>query len=176
MIEDSVETDFINEKFEHLKFLFECPRLFLSNFFNDLKAEIDSSFALKEQSINDKEILTENWTNIIKRVEEFELECFRAKKKNEFQKEFQQEMSELISLIASDLIRKKADNVLDDLISQNILKIEKELFLNKTIVYLDESKTERNIFDEIDLETTAGKLLIINDQYLSSNELQLLKE
>jgi len=176
MIEDSVETDFINEKFEHLKFLFECPRLFLSNFFNDLKAEIDSSFALKEQSINDKEILTENWTNIIKRVEEFELECFRAKKKNEFQKEFQQEMSELISLIASDLIRKKADNVLDDLISQNILKIEKELFLNKTIVYLDESKMERNIFDEIDLETTAGKLLIINDQYLSSNELQLLKE
>ncbi len=132
--------------------------------------------SLKEQSINDKEILTENWTNIIKRVEEFELECFRAKKKNEFQKEFQQEMSELISLIASDLIRKKVDNVLDDLISQNILKIEKELFLNKTIVYLDESKTERNIFDEIDLETTAGKLLIINDQYLSSNELQLLKE
>ena len=181
MNEDSIETGFINGKLKHLKFLFECPRLFLSNFFNDLKAEIDSSFVLKELSLseNERKILIKNWIDIIKRVEVFEAECFRVKNKNEFQKEFQHEMSKLISYIETDLIQhKKTENNenLEDLICENILKLERELFLNKTIVYLDESKTERNFFQYIDFETTAGKLVIISDQYFSTNELQLLKE
>lgn len=161
----------LREEYERLKSMFQCPRLFLSNYFTDLKAEIDSAYALKESElITDKTLLNKNWIETIKRVEAFEAECFKAKKKNEFNKEFQQAVLQTIAQIEDDLTKGQ------DLIAECISKIEKELFMNKTITFLDESKTELDIFDELDLDASVGKLLIVNNQYFSSNELKLIKQ
>ena len=56
------------EKFDRLKLIYELPRLYLSDFFIDLKTQIDILFIqkdLKEKYVRLKKIIKQNWIEII---------------------------------------------------------------------------------------------------------------
>ena len=70
--------DAIKQNLEDLKSLFKTPRLFLANYFTDLKTETDEYFAKKLIALKDKEELIIKWNEIIKLIELFENDCYKS--------------------------------------------------------------------------------------------------
>jgi acetylglutamate kinase len=60
----------------------------LANYFTDLKTETDEYFAKKLIALKDKEELIIKWNEIIKLIELFENDCYKSMPKNNFNKEF----------------------------------------------------------------------------------------
>lgn len=95
--------------YEQLKKLFDSPRLYMGNYFADLRSEIDIAFIKmnqNEQSIEVKHKLNDSWFQMIENVNTFETECFKLRSTNTFNLDFSQEVREkieLINIILNDL-------------------------------------------------------------------------
>lgn len=66
------------EELNTLKFMLESPDTFISNFFSDLKAEVDLAFTKQIiMDSNNKNMykLNETYTKMIERIDLFEKEC-----------------------------------------------------------------------------------------------------
>lgn len=173
----------LDEELERFKLLFECPRLYISDYFYDLKTEIDSAFAIKQSTTTDKNVLNSNWDKIIKKVESYETECLRVRKTNKFDEEFHNYNIEAIKLLNSKLTDLKQGEqqennaqMIKNLINENINKLEKNIFLNKTMMFLNESNCIIEIFDKLDYMTSAGKLVFITNEYFNKRNMQLIKK
>ena len=74
--------DLINA-LEELKTVFIVPKLFISNYFHDLRSRIDLSvikFNLNNNPLNSDEFLkkiNENWMQMIQKLESLEQECYK---------------------------------------------------------------------------------------------------
>ena len=176
----------LDNKLEQLKFIFECPRLFICNYFNDLRSKIDLAFVEKMFYLNDKTIkqkLNENWTKMIDLIDSIEMRLMLlSKTTNKFNTIFSQEISKkiefsekLINQISSVKINEFKD--IDHLISEQLFKIEKFLLQNQTFVFINETKCKiNNLFNKMNSETSPGKLVFIKNEYFSSEGIQYLLE
>ncbi len=65
-----------------LREIVEFPRLYLINYFIDLKNQVDKQFALKqfrEQNIETNQKLSKTWQKMISFIDLFEKECLNQK-------------------------------------------------------------------------------------------------
>ena len=107
------ELEKLNKDLDELKTLFQLPRLYMSNFFSDLKRDIDlasvkhAAAANLNNNNNDNleqtNLLKKAWTDIIQRVDTFESECFNLLRTNKFSSEITNELNETIKLIEDKL-------------------------------------------------------------------------
>ena len=143
-----------SKKLEQLKLLLEFPRLYISNYFSDLRTQIDLAFFAKELAINNSEQLIElrkYWNDMIYKLNSFEEKCLIRRSITKF-KELTKETNQMFKLVESklDLIKQISDEEqsneiileLDDLVYDELAKIEKILFLNKTIIFLNKSEDQ----------------------------------
>lgn len=175
---------------EYYKQIYLYPRLFVNNYFIDLRTEIDTVFALREQTVN----LKRNWLQLIAYIEVHESECLKLTGTHFTQLT----QCDLISQDEETLLENSSNwNVLYDLLADKIRHIETKLFLNKTLIFLTDSNCALEIFDKVDTELDApgklcffyyflqlidrynhikGKLICVQNEYLNSDDLDFLKK
>jgi hypothetical protein len=177
----------LDNKLEQLKFIFECPRLFICNYFNDLRSKIDLAFVKKMFYLNDKSIkqkLNENWTKMIDLIDSIEMRLMLlSKTTNKFNSVFSQEISKKIEfiekLIKQTAVINKTNEFkdIDYLISEQIFKIEKFLLQNQTLVFINETNCKiNNLFNKMNSQYSPGKLIFIKNEYFSVESIQYLLE
>ena len=184
--------ELINE-FERLKLIFECPRLYICNHFNELRCQVDLAFCdkLNKPTNNEKlsslskSHLNESWTEIIKTIDTFEKKCLLHKPSNKFNTAFSQETVKKIKLIER-LIKQLASNLEDhstqikyvcSLVYDEIFKIEKIIFLNQTLIFLNETICDiKYLFNKHLSRYSAGKLLFIRNEYFGKKSIDYLKK
>lgn len=206
-----------------LKSMFETPETFITNFFIDLKAEIDLAFT--KQLIldsNNKNMfrLNETYTQMIERIDLFEKECLLNQTTNTFNNDIVLELNDSIELVTSkitNLYRHASENELSrsgkkfqinhmnilhknlyidlfypndddsnaslnevdeleqeisDLIHEQMFKIEKILFMNKTIMFLEKTKPkDKHLANDL----TVGKLVFITNEYIGKRCRSIIK-
>ncbi len=150
--------DLINLGLDDVKSMYKIPRLFLANFFLDLRSEVDAYFV--QQQIN------EIWLDLIDRINSFEKDCLNKtikqfNKKDHF---IEKEIHSIESAI-------KRLNYSNERIQERIeilrQRIESNLFNNRTIAFIQNYSWNKN---------NANKkfLMVINDEYLSKKCIYLL--
>lgn len=188
--------EMLDKEFNKLKEIFHYPRLYLSNHFSDLKSEIDMAFARKRDQLTvsaKKAQLDEHFTQMINKLSSYEQECMKFQKTHEYASELQAETQESIKTIENKLTNQLDEYLIkeiSDLIYDQITKLQKVLFLNKSVIFLDRSKCyhmadnnntdeeseNKNLFDEMDPDTTVGKLICINNEYFGQRAINILKK
>ena len=178
---------------KELEELYQTPILYLSNHFNNLRREIN--IAETEQASTKKEIetsnkLNDNFIKMINKVNEFEQECLKLKDQNILKLNETKETVKAIQLIKEKInylsvkeLKQDENNedfssyILDieDLIYDATVYLERTLFLNKTMVFLEE-KTNKvdKLFSQMDNSSSAGKLLLITNEYFGKRGLTLI--
>ena len=149
----------------------DTPNNYLGNYFFVLKREVDLEFSLIE-----KEEDKEKWLEIIDKIKSIEMHYYDQIKPfttyNDEIQSIKQEIKESIELNTNESTKQKLNNFksinffekLEKSIDEITFKIEKDIFLNKTFLFMKEigeNEIEKNTF-----------LLIINDEYLRKNILE----
>lgn len=189
-------------QYEQLKKLFESPRVYLSNAFADLRSEVDIAFISMNQTETFMEVkhkLNDCWFQMIEKINTFETECLKVHGNNGFNNDFSQEVREKIEIIDKilselnnqatieetfhvDNKEEKTDeddgfNEVGSLIYEEIYKIEKRLFLNKTMMFLDKSNwNETSLFDKMNTKLSFGKLFFVQNEYFGKQTIGLVKK
>jgi hypothetical protein len=157
----------IKRDFDSLKLIYEQPRLHISNHFDAIKNKIDIAFCQNETSnlVDDNE--AKRWKLLIDKIETLQTACLDSMPSNEFSSE---ELKSTMSYLSKKKIN---DNRLKNLIEETEIRMNKILFLNKTIEYLENIKFRQTDFydtltdDSIITDESTSFLLILNDSYLS---------
>jgi hypothetical protein len=158
---------FFKSLYEELKCMQETPKLYLSQYFSDLKAEVDTDFALKQDKKSD-------WLEIINSIESFETDTYKLHASSHTSNTLNEEIQK-----AEDSIEYYLDNLNLNYIFESIdkikYKIERLIFGNKSIFYLKDTCIHSSYSggstanDEWGGEWTTEEksfLCIINDEYL----------
>jgi hypothetical protein len=140
----------IINQIEELKQMQRFPRYYLSKYFEELKTQVDTKYALK---LDEKD----KYLEIINSIESFEQDAY-----NKWSSKSIKTYDDEIKLI-EDKLNNNLNDVTDitKLIGELKFKIEKMIFLNKTILLVDEKTRfyfQSNSF-----------LLIVNDKYISNS-------
>jgi len=156
---------------EKFKLAVNQPRLFVNQFFEDIRNEIDIQ---SSKTLNDsnKERIYEHQAKLIAKVQEFEnlcLEQVNVDSVNDFQVSIEQTESILNGPVVSNA---ELDRV-KGLLSNELLKIEKVLFQDKCMFFVkasdysntDSSEMLSNIIKQNDL---FGLLIIVEDCFIQS--------
>jgi hypothetical protein len=201
----TTNNNLLEEKLNALKLAFEFPRSYLSDYFIDLRSKIDLAFVKKrfnlkeqlEKSIklvdganfdeiyNEKsEELNDNWIKMIDKVNEFESFVFQVRTTNKLTFDLTNQIAEQIKEIShkmNDLgngVDESLFNEINFQIYDNLFQIEKYLFRNQCIYFVDREKCESNKYGRmligLDYKTTAGKLVIVTNEYFTTNTLDML--
>ena len=130
------------DQIDELKQMQNFPRFYLSNYFDELKNEIDLKYAVEQ----DEQV---KYLEIIKNIESFEQEAYKkCKSFNTFDKEIKS---------IEDKLNDSNLNEITQLIDELKYKIEKILFSNKSIFFYD------LVYNDYSF------LIIINDEYIRKN-------
>lgn len=186
----------LNHQLEELKVLIDSPKKFLAKFFLELRNDINSSFIQQNEVTSDEHkqtVLLENWLKMIARLNEFERDCFTY-----LVNQLDHQVFDTTKIKLSQLSKTRPANTIEhlcqeiqELIQDEKLKIERILFRNRTITFMNKLRLSDNLFltdydskkketvrlfDKMDLDVTVGKLIIINDDYLSKDDISMLKK
>jgi len=167
------------KKLDELKLMLEYPFMYLSDYFAALKNQVDLVFASKQLTASGEQLslINKTYEKIIHRVELFENECFK-KRKNSSEHgigELDQIRSKVFSLerILNSQISSNI-NELDTQIQHAKQLVQRYLFRNKTIVFLEKLIMPKET-NENYLYNLREKLLIVNDEFISDNGIITLK-
>lgn len=162
-----IKLDALNKDFDRLKLIFKVPKLYVSNYFTDLRTEIDLIYATKQDE--------SNWLDLIRRVDTYESDCFKRLKK--FSTALSEQTNELITNTENKLVCFKttkidinfktnsAEKLIDEftyLISDHLFKLEQIVFLNRKMFLLNLSQT--------------NKLVLITNEYVGRIGTDLIKK
>jgi hypothetical protein len=142
----------------------------------------DEIYNEKTQELND------NWIKMIDKVNEFEAFVFKVRTTNKLTFELTNQIAEQIKQISKKIndfthLGEGYDdeslfNEINLQIYDNLFQIEKYLFRNQCIYFVDREKCESNKYGRmligLDYKTTAGKLVIVTNEYFSTNTLDML--
>lgn len=193
---------------EKLKIVTESSKSYLADYFSDLRNQIDICFFEKKLK-NDSHLLHDNWKSLINRTHLFEISLKKIELDENQIKETKQNIEiiekkidsfknlamELESENESDSEEDEDGEIklyleITDLINEEIIKLERILFMNKTIIFLESQKFKSNLMntfkdefgnhkcliDKLDIDSSFGKLLIVNNQYLGKQAIDILLE
>lgn len=165
---------------DKLEVMAEFPRFYLANYFSDIRTEVDLVYGLKQANETDSEILSKinrEWLKVINKVDQVEAECLRLNlRKFRFNN---QTLMESIRTRTGLL----NENKKICLLKEEINKLEKILFNNKTVVYLKNSsfgnenknKNKKQKVEPYEKQVKNAnlfeKLIIINDEYFSNEDI-----
>ena len=183
--------DMLKLDLKTLKTAFELPRIYLTNHFDNLRRKVNISFLLKEQAIKvyeNRVLLEKDRVQLTNVINSFEQDCLRKQKVNAFNYEITNKTLKRIKYIEKKLeelcrygiIENKFSeenpsyedlfDYISSLIYDEKKNIEKIIFLNKTLIYLDASeicKTEKDNFSYLDNSDsdsdTSEELIELND-------------
>ncbi len=135
--------DKITSELEELKLMQLYPRLYLANYFSELKRQVDLDFFYKMEE-------NEKYIEMINRIQLFENDSYnKIKPFNTFNKDF-----EFVEQLVNNGNEVQAIKLIDEI----KYKIERTLFSNRSIMYLKKYRSIEKPF-----------LLIIQDEYLRKN-------
>lgn len=169
----------LKKEFIQLKSLHDFPRLYIISHFSDLRNEANQAFARLENTSKPENIKLRdsNWTRITEKINEYKTECLDklGETKPFAHLVSQQEINSLEKKLFAT-INSNDPNQIESLrltMQEMILKLEQIIFLNKTMIFLDRAKFKHSfIYRKLDPQITAGKLLVINDDFLGKILLQ----
>ena len=147
---------------EELKNNAELPALFLTNYFLEIRKEIDSEIATKQMNLKEgddmeenKQKLNEIWKDLIAKIDSFESQF----NKSTFDLK---ENKERINSIEAILKEDSNDNLnkAKEAIESEEIDLMKLLFQNKTIVFFN--VIHLSLSNLIDY-----KLIVLNDEFIS---------
>lgn len=192
------------KEFDKIKEL-NIPSIYIGNFFSDLRCEIDLAYSRKKKNLSAEniKILTENWNAMTNKVNKYERDCFNNQTLNPVSEIDLAETTQKIKLIevkleelrllletlsqsefrsidaaTNEALKKKNELLVetDQLIEKLKYKMERILFMNMTIIFLERNKCQnKEIFEELDEETTVGKLILITNEYFSNASVSVIK-
>jgi len=148
--------------FEELKNNAELPALFLTNYFLEIRKEIDNEIATKQMNLKEgddmeenKQKLNEIWKDLIAKIDSFESQF----NKSTFDLK---ENKERINSIEAILKEDSNDNLnkAKEAIESEEIDLMKLIFQNKTIVFFN--VIHLSISSLIDY-----KLIVLNDEFIS---------
>lgn len=184
----NVKIAYLMNELNDLKLLFEIPRLYIYNLFNDIRNEID--IAVNEKIIKERgsfnESLISNWLKMIDIVYSFEYNCLKNFKNNKFSSESSKSTQNVIESIEFklNLLTTQSENIddieteldnLDDQIYDEAYKLQKIIFMSKTLAFFDENNCKiKNYFGSSG--RTTGKLIIIKNEYFGKRGLFSIKK
>lgn len=142
----------LNDKFSKLKSLKNSPRLFIVNYFDEIRNIIDiecENYLIKHGE--EREITIQQQEEMIKEVDLFEKKCLSNLESDQcFSIDLDNLQNKIESLDKNEV--KKAEKELDSA----IYRIEKTLLMDQGIVFLNEEQP-MSLF---------GALIIVKDEYL----------
>lgn len=158
----------LNKELDHLKLIATIPRLYLSNYFINLRNEIDLIFAPKS-IVNNSDALCfkKTWKEIIEAVDTFESKL--DVKRFTLSQTVIDETNQQITHIQTKL----TETHIQDSIDKEKHKLERILLKNKTILILDKSNC---LWDDLFNENELAKLVIVTDEYINNKEINLIKK
>ncbi len=173
---------YIHLKFNQLKLASYNPDDYIYNYFSDLRNEIDlvanSQLMDDDTPANNNEIITDNWIEIIDLIKFFEKECNQMRS-------LKNSLTEIAKAhLVIDFIHKKINEnsnqldkievfkEIDQLLDSELFKLEKRLFCNKTMFFLDRQKND--CLKSMPKEKI-GKLIFVTNEYFSRKSIENLK-
>lgn len=148
----------ITLKLDNLKTICDLPRLYLANYFADLRTQVDLCFA-QSSGEDSKEV----WQKMIEKIESFENECL----KKVTETDFSDTNNRLNELEAQLTIKNYLKEQLDQLELEEY-KILSKLFSGQTIFFLDSNKHKTIFF-------ATPKLVIIQNEYITRPGLDYIR-
>ena len=169
----------LKEILADLKILIEIPRLYLANYFQELRNRIDL-LAVERcfNETNEKE-LNANWTLIIKKIASFEKECFRKMPTNQFSKDVASDALNLVNQIESKMSDFDGMALFDyeKILANETIKLQRILFLNRTIIFLERKDCKMiELFSKMNMNTSFGKLVIVKNKFYTFQELSFIQK
>ena len=115
------------KKLEDLKLIVEMPKLYLANYFQELRNKVDlemfSKQILHNNEIEMKNELNQNWIEMISKIDTFEKEC---KNKDELQSNINR--IDEIRIMLDDQNELTSLEIIEDKIQEEELNLLKKLF------------------------------------------------
>ena len=147
-----------------LKDALEFPNLYMANYFNDLRNDVDKAFAPKQlEFLHDQEKkkqIDDLWQQIIAKIDSFEKNgtinsCnFEPNKKR---------INEIETILSTTNLKEA-----EYMIEAEEIKLLQDLFQNKSIMFIKQSTNRK--FDSKLLECS---LIILNDTYISKKSIEI---
>jgi hypothetical protein len=183
---------YLIEKFNELKYEFErlkcvhrVPRLYISNYFGELRREVDLYYNRKDLKKQDERLL-KSWLDIIRKIEHYENDCQKFFKKlpdqlyertSDVITHTDMKLNELHSNnIEINLKSNKVEKIIDEmayLVNDQIIEIETILFNKKKMLFIDISKVNGTKYSD---EKETSKLIFINNEYFGRLGTDLIKK
>ena len=131
---------------EQLKSAVNQPRLYVYQFFEDMRSDIDIQ-SCKILDETNKERIYEHQAKIIAKVQEFERLCLE-KVNVDSASDFQVKIEQTESVLNGPVVSQAELDRVKGLLSNELLKVEKALFQNKCMFFVKASEKDDEIDDE----------------------------
>ena len=177
----SIDTDkfkkLYKELTEQLKVAFNSPRLYLAEYFDNLRADVDIEYEIccqksKSTSVKEYNQRLEEYESIIKEIKTYEEECMTnftsiSKSESEEWKKFDATIKELEcglkSLQRNDILK---FNVIQNIFDKTLLSVQRILFKNKSMIFLT-SHDIKIIFELINVSNLKYSKLTLSKESLN---------
>ena len=144
------------KKLEDLKFIVETPKLYLANYFQELRNNVDKEMFSKQMIHKDdnqmKNEISETWKKLISRIDSFEKECINTDKL-----QLNSNRIDEIRIMLDNINEETNLGIIEDKIQEEELNLFRKIFQNKTIIYHD-------FFEQ---QNRHKRLVIIDDEYVN---------
>ena len=131
---------------EQLKSAVNQPRLYVYQFFEDMRNDIDIQ-SCKTLNETNKEKIYEYQAKLIDKVQEFESLCLQ-KINADSASDFQMTIEQTESYLNGPVVAQAELDRFKELLSNELLKVEKVLFQNKCMFFVKASEIDDEIDDE----------------------------
>ena len=160
---------------DFLKSICHDPNMFLSNYFDELRNDVNKMMKINEENskdIEEKETNKKSWIQMINRINSFEKECSQTV----LSKQAIDDTTKQINRVEAILKNNPSDlSEIDEILQNEELKILKILFQNKTMFFFS------NMF-EFEFDPSDKRLIVeinfivINDELIKRKFIQATKD
>ena len=161
--------DKLHKSIQNLRQILELPKLYLADYFIDLRNKVDKAIVFKLFSFQNEEEkknrLNETWQLIIQKINLFEKKSVQNPKIQNAKS-----IHERLNSIETILANERDHNLegIEEEIQLTEFSIRKQLFRNKTIAFVDVS----SVCDEANRQLIDYKLAIVNDHFIRNEFLE----
>lgn len=156
--------NFIRCKLNELKQAYQSPRLYISEYFLDLRNTIDIACIENTRNGdpgNNKQLL------MINEVNAFEKRCLNRFTDDLIDKKLLRDtVKQVESVLANTKCLSNHEvSMLDQLIYEGLTSLQKSLFHNQTLLFLSSGSCLYKIH-ELEIDSQCGKLIVVEDEFI----------
>ncbi len=163
---ESIRVQQIRSELQELKLTYKYQELFFRKYFNSLRSQINKELTQKltsQQLAEKKKDLNKLWNQLNEKIDYFEGYYLNTILTDKFINELTAKLNSIETLLKSHDYC-----LIDSLILNEKEKIERNLFQNKTIVFL----VVKDYLNGSYRDLIDGKLLILNDVFISPRDFE----